>query len=448
MQAQQIVNQLKAVLPKYTNDFTTNVAVSSLTRSGDVVTVTSSSSHGLIAGNKVLISGAKTPITIASLTCNGKYALAITATKHNLVKNQPNVEISGADQAEYNGVHKLIWEAPAIYIASIEISGTTATITTTQDHGLVDNANVSIEISNVSPSEYNGVFSIDSIINSTTFTITIEGVDVDGQTNGYIPMQFKQLLNAYTFIYEITGSPASPATGSLITQIHEYNDGYNGYKIVDSVIDANTFTYTIDSEPNSPAQGNILFQAAPTITGAIDYDRAAKFYESACASGQSKKWIVVVLDNETTNKNNFNKSDSVSYNSAGLQIREQSFQNVTLYVFLPCGATNDELLYIVTRDAGASYKKAIYRAILGFKPSSDLVEDFYSKLTPIGNGAHAFTGSYYVHYYTFQASCWANSADALDVSDEFAFREFDLDALDNDDAVVMNIAGSVDEQPA
>lgn len=446
MQAQEIINQLKGVLPKYNPDFTTNLAVSSLTRSGSTVTAVTSSDHGLVAGNKVLITGAKTPITVSSLTRNGTNALAITATEHNLVKNQPNVEISGADQADYNGIHNLVWKTPIIYISSIVISGTTATVTTASDHGLVDDSNIEIQISGVRQLNYNGNFGIDSVPSSTTFTYTVEGVTENGVSNGSQPMQLQLLLNSRTFMYSVSGNPTTPATGT-ITQIFEYKDGYNGYKTVLTAPTSTSFTYAITSSPNSPAQGTIYARIWPTVAGFVSYERAEKFFESLVSSGQSAKWLIVVLDNEQSNKNTYNKTDAVSYNAPGLAIREQSYQNVTVYVFLPCGASNDELSYIVTRDAAAAYKPYIYKALLGFAPSSTLSDNYYSRLTPVGNGMTTFNGSYYVHYYTFQASCWANQADAVAPEDLSAFRTFDFDVIDNEgfDTSVMEIQGTVDE---
>lgn len=446
MQAQEIINQLKAVLPKYTGDFTTNLTISSLTRSSSTVTAVTSTAHGLSIGNKVLIKGAKTPIAVSSLTRNGTNALAITASDHNLIKNQASVELSGADQAAYNGTHNLVWTTPIVYISSIEISGTTATVTTTSDHGLVDDANIEVQISGVKQLNYNGNFGIDSVLTSTTFTYTVQGVTEDGVSNGSKPMQMRLLLNSRTFMFEVSGSPTTPATGT-ITQIFEYKSGYNGYQTVASIPTSTSFTYAITSTPNSPAQGSISARVFPCVAGFITYERSEKFFESLVTSGQSAKWVIVVLDNEQSNKNNYNKTDSISYNAAGVAIREQTYQNVTVYVFLPCGATNDELSYIITRDAGAAYKPYIYKALLGFAPSSFLADSYYSRLTPVGNGMQTFNGSYYVHYYTFQASSWANQADAIEPDDLFAFRTFDFDVIDNEgfDESVMEIAGDVDE---
>tara|TARA_R110000868_G_scaffold17344_1_gene76330 strand:+ start:10995 stop:12332 length:1338 start_codon:yes stop_codon:yes gene_type:complete len=445
MQAQEIINQLKGVLPKYTSDFTTNYTISSLTRSSSTVTATTSSDHGLIAGNKVLIKGAKTPITVSSLTRNGVNALAITATDHNLIKNQTDVEISGADQADYNGTQILVWKTPVIYIESITIAGTTATVTTTSAHGLLDDANIEVQISGVRQFFYNGNFALDSVPTTTTFTITVQGITENGSSNGSKPMQMQLLLNSKTFMFEVSGSPTTPATGT-ITQIFEYKEGYNGYKTILTVPTSASFTYAITSTPNSPAQGTISARVWPTVAGFVTYERASDYFVSVATSGQSNKWVFVVLDDENVNKNNFNRTDAVSYNAPGLAVREQSYQNVTIYIFLPCGATNDEVSYIVTRDAGAAYKPHIYKALLGFAPSSGLSDDYYSRLTPVANGMKAFTGSYYAHYFTFQASCWANQSDAVAPDDLSAFRTFDFDVIDNEgfDTSVMEIVGDVD----
>jgi hypothetical protein len=446
MQAQEIINQLKGVLPKYTSDFTTNYTVTSLSRSAGVVTAVTSAAHGLIAGNRVLVKGAKTPITVSSLTRNGTNALAITATDHNLIKNQSDVELSGATPISYNGVHTLVWKTPVIFIESIVISGTTATVTTKSPHGLVFDANIEVQISGVRQLNYNGNFVLNSVATTTTFTYTVQGITEDGVSNGSKPMQMQLLLNSRTFMFRISGNPATPATGT-ITQIYEYKTGYNGYKTILTVPTTTTFTYAITSTPDSPAQGTIGVRTFPNIAGFIDYERATKFFESLPTGGQSAKWVIVILDDEATNKNNFNRTDAVSYNAPGLAIREQSYQNVNIYLFLPCGATNDELSYILTRDAGAAYKPYIYKSLLGFAPTSNLSDNSYSRLTPIGNGMKAFNGSYYVHYYGFQASSWSNQADAVEPDDLFAFRHFDFDVIDNEgfDTSIMKIEGDVDE---
>ncbi len=458
MRLTDIVSQLKAVLPRYTNDFSTNLSITSLVRSGSTVTVTTPTAHGLVAGNKTLIAGAKTPISISSLTANTQiiagvstvYANALCATKHNLTINNKTVEISGADQTGYNGsAFDLVWSAPIFTIASITINTITkvATITTVEDNGFIANANFEIQLSGSVQDAYNRQTTIASIVNSKTFTIAgINGTEESGSRAPSRNWQVKQVLNAYTFIYKLNSSPVTPATGT-ITQIYQYQTGYNGYKTVASAPTTTTFTFSIDTAPNSPAQGTITAKTLPTITGAIDSERAANFYQTEYATGQSKKWIVAVLGDEISNKNDRNKTDAQTYGDKGSFIREQSIQNVILYLFLPCGDISDELMYIGTRDLAESYKPYIYKALLGFQPTSDLTQIRYSQLMPVGNGFVTFNGATYCHQFTFQATVYANQSDAVDPEDLSAFREFDFDVISNTDnsTVVMEIQGEVDQ---
>ena len=445
MQNQEIINQLKAVLPRFTDDFTSNFAITSLTRSGSVITANTSSAHGLIIGDKPLIKGAKTPITIDSLTRVGVYATAITASDYSLVKNQASTEIIGADQSDYNGNRTLIWETPIIDIISIEISGNTATVTTKSAHGLINDSNIQVKIAGANDN-YSGTFSLDSVPSSTTFTYTVYGETSNAIAIGGQLMQMRLLLNSRVFMFEVANSPTTPATGD-ITQLAQYKEGYNGYKTVASVPTATSFTYVITETPDSPAQGTIKVNTFPAITGAIDLERAKKFYENISMDGQTDKWIITVVEDEVVSKNNSNRTDASSVVISGNIIRESSYQNLNVYIFLPCGATNDELMYLITRDAGSAYKPYIYKSLLGFSPSSNLSEDSYSKLTPIGNGMQEFNGSYYIHNFSFQATEWTNQEDAVDPSDLFAFRTFDFDVIDNEgfETSVMEIAGDVDQ---
>jgi hypothetical protein len=453
MKTEEIVNQLKAILPRYTGDFTTNLSVSSLTQTAGVATATTATAHGLAVGEKVLIVGAKVPLTITSLTRVGNYVLAITSGKHPLIRGNTTVEISGANQSSYNGTKTLYTDknhflsAPLIDIESITISGTTATVTTKADHGYVNNANVEVQIFGASNENYNKVTTLNSVPTSTTFTYTVYGATQDAMASPARSLQCKQIINAYTFIFEVSGNPATPATGT-ITQLTTYKDGYNGYKTVVSVPTSTTFTYACTSTLGTPAQGTILTRLDPCITGAVDYERAAAMFQSDVDSGQANKWAVVVLGEETTSKNQRNTGDGISNNLNGESIRENFYQNATVYIFIPCGATNDELLYALTKDKAYSYKPNIFKALLGFKPSSNLELVRYSSLISVSNGMFLFNGSYYVHQYTFQANGWFNQGDGVEPDDVFAFRTFDFDVLDNEgfETSIMQIDGDVDEE--
>jgi len=451
MKLTDIVNQLKTVFTRYTTDFCTSLSVISLTRSSSTVTATTSADHGLIAGDKVLIVGAKTPISISSLTQVGGFASAICATKHNLTLANETVEISGAIETEYNGSHNLIWKEniPTYDIASIEIdTGTNvATIATIEDNGFVSDTNFEIQISGTEQTAYNVKTSIASIIDSKTFTVeNIFGTTENGNAAFGKLWQVRQVLNAYTFIFEVDSGTTSPATGT-ITQIYEYQTGYNGYKTVLTAPTTTTFTYAITSAVNSPAQGTITARINPTITGAISYERAKNFYETEYAANDSKKWLVAVMSGSRGNKNDKNKTDALTYGNNGYQIREQSIQDLTFYIFLPAGSVSDELLYTATRDLAETYKPYIYHGILGFKPPSNLYEREYSQLMFTEDDFYEYTGAYYVHYFKFQATNFINQEDAVAPEDLSAFRTFEMDVLDEADGTpVMEISAKMDEE--
>ena len=109
MRAKDFILQLSAKLPQLVDDFTTSFSVSSLTRSGTTVTVTTTAAHGLAIGKSVNIVGAQTPITISSITRVGIVATMVTATDHDITKDVPKtVEISGATESEFNGTFTIL----------------------------------------------------------------------------------------------------------------------------------------------------------------------------------------------------------------------------------------------------------------------------------------------------------------------------------------------------
>lgn len=176
MRAVYVVNRLKEELPKFTDDFSTILSVSSLTRSGATITCTTSSSHNLSTNSYLTIRGAKEPITLSGITFSNGIATATSLTDHKLSdpslyspENLPlYVEISGA--TGFNGTWELV-SVPTSLVFTFKVSG--------------------------SPSNVSGGF------------LLLE--DQDGY-NGY-----KQITvtSATTFTYSTTGTMQSPAQGTI-----------------------------------------------------------------------------------------------------------------------------------------------------------------------------------------------------------------------------------------
>ena len=180
MKATDIIKQLQAVLPTVTPLFSETVSITSLTRSGTIVTAVASAAHGLATGAGVTITGAQSPINITSLTFLDGIATAITASAHDLTEewengvpsDNPDVTVSGATETEYNGANPLL-----------------------------------------------------TVPNRTKFTYTVTGTPSSPATGtpvlqeqfgtGYNGWHSVTVINATTFTYEITQTPNSPALGTI-----------------------------------------------------------------------------------------------------------------------------------------------------------------------------------------------------------------------------------------
>ncbi len=109
MRASDFVTQLATKLPTLVDDFTTNFPVTSLTRAGTTVTVTTGVDHGLVVGASVNIVGAITPIVISTLSRVGIVGTLVTATNHDMTEGVfITVVIDGATEPEFNGTFELI----------------------------------------------------------------------------------------------------------------------------------------------------------------------------------------------------------------------------------------------------------------------------------------------------------------------------------------------------
>ena len=109
MKAKDVVNALKFNLPFYTDLFTDNIAVDEITSTGLLATVKTTVPHTLVTGSYAHISGALVPNIITTMTQVDGVATAETAINNDLTFGyQYNIEITGANESEYNGTHDLL----------------------------------------------------------------------------------------------------------------------------------------------------------------------------------------------------------------------------------------------------------------------------------------------------------------------------------------------------
>ena len=177
MKASDIINQLAIVLPKFSDNFTSNINVTSLTRSGTTVTANTAAAHNRSVNEQVNIIGAQTPIVISTLTRLGTVGTLETSSDHDMTENfSATVEISGATEAEFNGTFNLInvKNRRKITFVMADAGPTTAT-----GSPLLLNGSSIFK-------DYNGLYKITSTPTTTSFTYEITDATLYTPASGTI----------------------------------------------------------------------------------------------------------------------------------------------------------------------------------------------------------------------------------------------------------------------
>jgi len=294
MKLADIILQLQRLLPSQTNLFSdTPITITNLVFLAPTVAATTATAHGLENGNIVNINGATNPAAISSLTRVGDVATAVTSAAHDLTEGfQEAVTISGTTETDYNGSKntfvltgtqkKNFKIQPNLIVDSITRIGTTATVTTREDHGFVVDPNFNVTVTGANPGDYNGSFNVLTVPTSKTFTYEVNGNPVTPATGGNIRVQAEH--NRFVFFFIVEGAPSTPATGTPILEESQFpNFGYNGRYPV-TVTGSTTFTYDITTTPNSPASGTAVAKRNVRVTGGVSIDRLQESYTPEAAN--------------------------------------------------------------------------------------------------------------------------------------------------------------------
>ena len=140
------------------------VGISTVTYSGSIATITTTSTHGLISGTILNISG------IYPTTYNGLFTITVsspTTFSYSMTANPGQVGSLVGYYSAYNIAGTPYTMVPSTNISSITYSGTIATLTTTSTHGLVSGAIVTI--SGATATNYTGTYVI-TVTGASTFT--------------------------------------------------------------------------------------------------------------------------------------------------------------------------------------------------------------------------------------------------------------------------------------
>lgn len=338
-------------------------------------------------------------------------------------------------------------------ITSLSRSGTTVTAITSTAHGLSTGSGVTI-VGAQSPTTISSLTFLDGVATATTATahdltegfqdgkssddplITISGA-TEPEYNGSNPMLL--VPNRFKFTYEVTGTPTSPATGTP-KLLQTFNSGYNGTHVV-TVTNATTFTYEITEAPNSPAQGTIQAHISIRVSGAIDPNKARESYTQ---NNINKLWAYVILGDNSISKDRHTLSDSTGTQGAGDDARYRMIMPFAVLVFVP--ATN-EIAGRIARDQMEDVRPFLYKSLLRVTFDTGMSSETKYGVIPEGDNFLDYNGAVYIHQFVFGTQTDIIYEDSVDPADSVAFRNIELQYLDELGTVELTANVNLDEEP-
>ncbi len=204
MKAEDIIKALVSKLPFLTTKFNATATIDSITSSGLVATATVAAGHGLADGELITVTGAISPITVASITRTGTTAIVVTNTNHDFTLSPreiaqgftQNVILSGANEAEFNGTFKLV---------AVD-NRKTFTIAVADSGALTVTGSPVLENGNSAFGGYNGSFNI-TVVSASVFTYPLLDTIPNAATGAPISnnghritgaISIERFLDAYT----------------------------------------------------------------------------------------------------------------------------------------------------------------------------------------------------------------------------------------------------------
>jgi hypothetical protein len=427
MKLKPIVNQLRAVLPKFTDKFGDTTSITSLTSSGSTATATSVG-HGFSVGDYKLIQGAKIPYLVSSMTRVGTQVTVITDTTNQVVyQENDTIEITGANE-DYNGIKTLV-EPKKIKISNLTKVGNTITATTEEEHGFIVDTNFKINVWGSKEAIYNqNEIVVASVPTTTSFTYIVEG-EITSPATPLPQIYCQAIYTPYTFFFATSGTPSSPATGTIY-QLLSLNGGYNGFYEIASVPTDDTFTYTMNlSSLNSPAQGTVT-ATTTRIDSGISASRVAETYTK---KSTGEYWLFVIPNSEVTSKNTRETTDANYRYTTGSAYNQILIGSFDLLLFIP---TTNSLANGDSWDLAEDMKPFIFKSIVGVSIDSDFSNDNTNTTTGISyiGASPEFLDqkAFYAHRFAFEITGKIQQADIIDQNDFFAFRRITERYLDSD----------------
>ncbi len=356
MKASDIIQQLYAVLPSQTGLFSDDVALSTLSKVSTTVTAVTSAAHGLTTGDYIYITGAKWKTAITSITRVDDVATVVCSSDHDLTEVwDETVEIIGANEANFNGMFTLL-----------------------------------------------------------------------------------SVPDRYTFTVSIADSGATSATGTMFV-LEPRRFGFNGWYQV-TVTNSTTFTYTSGSTTSATAYGIMVARKLPRVTGAVSVERAEAAYTKF---GANKYWAFIVMGPVSASKSRYTQTDAINTSTAATAFRQHLLNTINVYVFVPTSAS---LSGRAERDAMTDISKYLFKSLLGKVYPTYFVDAPVTTLHFTQHRPYMYKGSYYVHEFSFEGISEITTNDITENEVTRAFRDLILDVNNDFDVSILNTNINLDEE--
>jgi hypothetical protein len=341
----------------------------------------------------------------------------------------------------------------AVSVSSLTRSGTTVTAVTSTVHGLTTDASINI-VGAKSPIVISSLTFADGIATAITATahdlterfedgkpaddpsVVVSGA-TEAEYNGSNPLL--TVPNRTKFTYTVTGTPSTPATGSP-QLLEEFSAGYNGRHTI-TVVNSTTFTYEITQTPNSPAQGTIQAHKSVRVSRSVSIERAIEAYT---AKNPNKLWAFVVLGDTAVSKDRHVANDSTTTQGAGTEFRQRMIPPFSIFVIVPA---TSEIAAAAIRDSMEDVRASLFKSLLRVKFDSGLQSITEYGVVSNGDGFFDYNGAIYVHQFLFETVTDIIYADTVDPDNNVAFRNVELQYLDEFDVVELSANVDLDEEP-
>lgn len=204
----ELIAHVKSVLPLFTDKFTRNKPVTTVTRLRGDIQVTCVG-HGLSVGQQFLLAGVKTQVEITNLTSDGTFVTATTTEDHHLVEKWfVEIESPEADFAGEKQVYDIIDGNTFRYLLG-DISPTPP-----------DNTGSLLTFDNL---DFNGVHEVKSVIDTDNITYETLQTNLNNGSGSNMRLVIEDTINVTNNVRIYGG-----VSLDRIVQAYEENTGGDG----------------------------------------------------------------------------------------------------------------------------------------------------------------------------------------------------------------------------